>query len=113
MSLKNMRIFVYIFCLIKICLSLSDEANKIKSLNIKKSMTISVAPETLSPIYRMVSEKFPYSSFSHEVTKIQTTKLSLLLSFYFHVMLEHLKILRIIRTNFRFKRVLCFAIQDA
>ena len=36
MSLKNRRIFVYIVCLIKICLSLSDEANKIKPLNIKK-----------------------------------------------------------------------------
>ena len=28
---------------------------------------------------------------SHDVTTIQTKKLSLLLSFYFHVMLEHLK----------------------
>ena len=32
-----------------------------------------------------------YSWFSHDVTKIQTKKLSLLLSFYFHVILEHLK----------------------
>ena len=31
------------------------------------------------------------SRFSHDVTKIQTKKLSLLLSFYFHVILEHLK----------------------
>ena len=46
----------------------------------------------------------PYSLFCRDVTKIQTKKLSLLLSFYFHVILEHLKI------NFRFKRVLCFAI---
>ena len=51
------------------------------------------------------------SWFSHDVTKIQTKKLSLLLSFYFHVILEHLK--TFIQTNFRFKRVLCFAIQDA
>ena len=50
------------------------------------------------------------SWFSH-VTKIQTKKLSLLLIFYFHVILEHLK--TFIQTNFRFKRVLCFAIQDA
>ena len=49
--------------------------------------------------------------FSHDVTKIQTKKLSVLLSFYFHVILEHLK--TFIQTNFRFKRVLCFAIQDA
>ena len=27
------RIFVYTFCLINICLSLSDDANKIKTLN--------------------------------------------------------------------------------
>ena len=52
-----------------------------------------------------------YSWFSHDVTKIQTKKLSLLLSFYFHVILEHLK--TFIQTNFRFKTVLCFAIQDA
>ena len=50
------------------------------------------------------------SWFSH-VTKLQTKKLSLLLIFYFHVILEHLK--TIIQTNVRFKRVLCFAIQDA
>ena len=52
-----------------------------------------------------------YSWFSHDVTKIQTKKLSLLLSFYFHVVLEHLK--TFIQTNVRFKRVLRFAIQDA
>ena len=34
-----------------------------------------------------------YSWFSHDVTKIQTKKLSLLLSFYFHAILEHLKTL--------------------
>ena len=37
-------------------------------------------------------------------------KLSLLLSFYFHVALKHLK--TFIRTNLRFKRVLRFAVQD-
>ena len=31
------RIFVYTFCLINICLSLSDEANKIKTLNIERA----------------------------------------------------------------------------
>ena len=51
------------------------------------------------------------SWFSHDVIKIQTKKLSLLLSFYFHVILEHLK--TFIQTNFRFKGILCFAIQDA
>ena len=48
--------------------------------------------------------------FSHDVIKIQTKKLPSLLSFFFHVKLEHLEIF--IQTNFRFKRVLCFAIQD-
>ena len=50
-----------------------------------------------------------YSWFSHDITKIQTKKLSLLLSFYFHVVLQHL--ITYIQTNFRFKRVLRFVIQ--
>ena len=49
--------------------------------------------------------------FSHDVTKIQTTKLSILPRFYFHDVLEKLK------TNFqkklRFKRVLGFVIEYA
>ena len=32
----NRQIFVYTFCLINICLSLSDDANKIKTLNIER-----------------------------------------------------------------------------
>ena len=31
------RIFVYTFCLINICLSLSDDANKIKTKNIERA----------------------------------------------------------------------------
>ena len=31
------RIFVYTFCFINICLSLSDDANKIKALNIERA----------------------------------------------------------------------------
>ena len=31
------RIFVYTCCLINICLSLSDDANKIKTLNIERA----------------------------------------------------------------------------
>ena len=31
------RIFLYTFCLINICLSLSDDANKIKTLNIERA----------------------------------------------------------------------------
>jgi len=33
---SDRRIFVYTFCLINICLSLSDDANKIKTLNIER-----------------------------------------------------------------------------
>ena len=49
--------------------------------------------------------------FSHDVTKIQTTKLSILLRFYFHGVLEQLK--TNFQTNFRFKRVLGFVIEYA
>ena len=47
--------------------------------------------------------------FSHDVTKIQTTKLSILLRFYFHGVLEQLK--TNFQTNFRFRRVLGFVIE--
>ena len=46
------------------------------------------------------------SILGHDVTKIQTKKLSLLLSFYFHVIWQHLKTFQ--QTNFWFKRVLRF-----
>ena len=49
--------------------------------------------------------------FSHDVTKIQTKKLSILPRFYFHDALEQLK--TNFHTNFRFKRVLGFVIEDA
>ena len=76
-----------------------------------------LAPSFLNPwfcIFVSVSSRKNQemnSWFSHDVIKIQTKKLSLLLSFYFHVILEHLK--TFIQTNFRFKGILCFAIQDA
>ena len=53
----------------------------------------------------------PYCWFSHDVTKIQTTKLSILPRFYFHDALEQLK--TNFHTNFRFKRVLGFVIEYA
>ena len=56
--------------------------------------------------------KPPYSWFSPDVNKIQTKKLSLLLSFYFHVVFQHL-LKTFIQTNFRFKRVLRYATLDA
>ena len=49
--------------------------------------------------------------FSHEVTKIQTTKLSILLRFYFHGVLEQLK--TNFQTNFLLKRVLGFVTEYA
>ena len=62
-------------------------------------------------VYNQMEQLLTYSWFSHDVTKIQTKELSLPLSFYYHVILEHLK--TFIQTNFRLKRVLCFPIQDA
>ena len=49
-----------------------------------------------------------YCWFSHDVTKIQTKKLSILPRFYFHDALEQLK--TNFHTNVRFKRVLGFVI---
>ena len=48
--------------------------------------------------------------FSRDATKIQTKKLPVLLSFYFHEVLQHLK--NFIYTNFWFHRVFRFAIED-
>ena len=50
-----------------------------------------------------------YSRFSHDVTKIQTKKLSVLLSFFFYEALQHLNTL--IYWNFWFERVPPFAIE--
>ena len=47
----------------------------------------------------------------HDVTKIQTKKLSILLRFYFHDALEQLK--TNCHKHFRFKRVLGFVIEYA
>ena len=53
----------------------------------------------------------PNCWFSHKVTKEQTTKLSILLRFYFRDVLELLK--TNFHTNFRFKRGLGFVIEYA
>ena len=50
-----------------------------------------------------------YCWFSHEVTKIQPKKLSILRRFYFHDVLEQLK--TNFHTSFRFKKGLGFVIQ--
>ena len=49
--------------------------------------------------------------FSHDVTKIQTTKLSILLRFYFHGVLEQLKL--IFKQMFASKGFLIFVIEYA
>ena len=51
-----------------------------------------------------------YSRFLLDVTKIKTKELSILLSFYFNVVLQQLTF---IYTNFRFERALRFSIEDA
>ena len=57
------------------------------------------------------SKSLPYCWFSHDVTKMQTKKLSILPRFYFHDALEQLK--TNFHTNFRFKRILGFVIEYA
>ena len=52
-----------------------------------------------------------YCWFSNDVTRIQATKPSILLRFYFHGVLEQLK--TNFQTNFRLKRVLGFVIENA
>ena len=52
-----------------------------------------------------------YCWFSHDVTKMQTKKLSILPRFYFHDALEQLK--TNFPTNFRFKRILGFVVEYA
>ena len=53
----------------------------------------------------------PNSWVASDVTKNQTKKLSILLSFYFHEVLRYLNTFT--QTNFRLERVLRFAREDA
>ena len=80
----------YSFCHVQLCL-------------------ISFASEVQSQ--NPIRSKFKNCWFSHDVTKLQTTKLSILLRFYFHGILEWLK--TNFQTNFRFKGVLGFVIEYA
>ena len=50
LSISYRRIFVYTFCLNNICLSLSDDANKIKTLNIERAKVL-VFSENLITIH--------------------------------------------------------------
>ena len=56
-------------------------------------------------------ENWPNSWVARDVTKNQTKKLSILLSFYFHEVLQYLNIFTY--TNFWLERVLRFAREDA
>ena len=73
---------------------------------IKKSL-----PEIISKFKKMSFIPVTNCWFSHDVTKIQTTKLSILPRFYLHDVLEQLK--TNFHTNFRLKRVLGFVIEYA
>ena len=59
------------------------------------------------------TEETPHPTFCWQalILGFQTKEVSILLSFYFHVVLQHLK--TFIQTNCRFKRVLRFATLDA
>ena len=70
-----------------------------------------ILAHVISPQLNVWSHRITYCWFLHDVTKIQTTKLSMLLRFYFHGVLEQLK--TNFQTNFRFKRVLGFVIEYA
>ena len=70
-----------------------------------------IMAHVISPQLNIWSHRIMYCWFSHDVTKIQTTKLSILLRFYFHDVLEQVK--TNVRTSFRFKRFLGFALEYA
>ena len=78
---------------------------------------LNVSPFQWNNLHICISVIFAYSSnitncwVSHDVTKLQTKKLSFLPSFYFRDALEQLK--TNFHTNFRFKRVLGFVIEYA
>ena len=67
--------------------------------------------QNLKKIFFGEKQSSRYSGFSHEVTKFQTTKLSIVLMFYFHDVLEQLK--TNVHTNFRFKTVPGFVLEYA
>ena len=62
------------------------------------TLTPSLAKTSLKKLrYKVLNQ-----GFSHDITKIHTKKLSILLSFYFHEVSQHLKTLSY--TNFRFQK---------
>ena len=101
------RIFVYTFYLINICLSLSDDANKIKTLNIETlGITVLVFSENLSPIHRMVPEKLSSKSSkfyrgcrAHELFYHPKISQFLVAHISFNTVCKELKIAQIAQLN--------------
>ena len=93
---SNFLVSFYIFCLLRLVTTL---INTFTLYRLGHYIIMVGMGGTSTPFHFNVPRN---SRFSHDVTKIQTKKLSLLLSFYFHVILEHLKTFT--QTNFRFKR---------
>ena len=61
-----------------------------------------ILAHVISPQLNVWSHRITYCWFLHDVTKIQTTKLSMLLRFYFHGVLELLKTFS--QTNFSLQK---------
>ena len=83
-----------------------NELIKVYILPTLKLIFVQAALNTV--VYQML---IVYCWFSHDVTKMQTKKLSILPRFYFHDALEKLK--TNFPTNFRFKRILGFVVEYA
>ena len=83
---------------------------KLRCLRVTKTFLFWRASYIFAGFLGICTSSF-YCWFLHEVTYIQTTKLSILPRFYFHDVLEQLK--TNFHTNFRFKRVLGFVIEYA
>ena len=79
------------------------------SLNLQLLWRVTTSNDRL--LHCRILQICTYAWFSHDVTKMQTKKLSILPRFYFHDALEQLK--TNFHTNFRFKRVLGFVIEYA
>ena len=92
--------FSTVVCYRAVCVTLSTSRPR-------NVFTYSMQP----PVLAFIESVKHYCWFSHDVTKIQTTKLSILPRFYLHYVLEQLK--TNFHTNFLFKRVLGFVIEYA
>ena len=104
------------YSIFQVCLCQYGDANSSSNWRYDKGEYsvlngIRMADICLASLVYLLVNVSTYCWFSHDVTKIQTTKLSILLRFYFHGILEQLK--TNFQTNFRLKRVLGFVIEYA